>query len=375
MKIYWLHSDVTKYPFFYALDDEASEKAKILLDNYPIEPIGSRWTPPTIAIDERDRDAWPTDFTMVNYNSTWPMFSSRAVEVLRDLLEPDGELLPVECEEGEFYIYRISHVLNAVDIKHSVCTYYDDGNMEDIKKPAIVESRVGNHHLFRLPRYIKGKPKTFWDEIYVTEHFVDRLKVSDLEGYKCELKWPWPKREVIVRAKHKPIVEKQSAKKMSQPPEPESAVEGEPLSRHAFLRLLWERAINPFMDQEWIKEMLPVSRQEEWPFQESSRALKRVLSLGASREDLSHIAREIAFSTVANVLYWVEEPGVVNNHYEGLNGELLGAGPRGEDGISGTWPPVTGKAPTPGSSVQKRTVKKKNASRRKKGTIKKRERK
>jgi len=50
---------------------------------------------------------------------TVPAFSGRAVEALRDLVQPCGELLPLTCEAGRFYAFNPTIVSHALDLSRS----------------------------------------------------------------------------------------------------------------------------------------------------------------------------------------------------------------------------------------------------------------
>jgi hypothetical protein len=48
-----------------------------------------------------------------------PILSAKAVEALRDLLEENGELLPLLCDEGIYYVFNTARIVDALDEKHS----------------------------------------------------------------------------------------------------------------------------------------------------------------------------------------------------------------------------------------------------------------
>ena len=79
-----------------------------------------------------------------------PAFSPRAVDYLRDLLEPNGELLPVRHRNGIYYLYNCTTLVNCLDEQNSVCSYFDDGRIMSIKEFAFQHELVKDLSFFRL---------------------------------------------------------------------------------------------------------------------------------------------------------------------------------------------------------------------------------
>jgi hypothetical protein len=82
-----------------------------LLDFWP-----ANWRPNFQTWQPRSLEAtWPTPEVIGNVrtfndypciNLSRPAFSQRAVDLLRDILEPNGELLPVRHKIGRYYFYN-----------------------------------------------------------------------------------------------------------------------------------------------------------------------------------------------------------------------------------------------------------------------------
>jgi hypothetical protein len=73
-------------------------------------------------------------------------------------------------------------------------------------------------------------------------------------------------------------------------------------TRFQFLRQVWEREINCWMGSKWIDEEIERSKKDpNEAFSESGRALEQLLKLGATREEIGHIARSVAHLTAAGV--------------------------------------------------------------------------
>ena len=94
---------------------------------------------------------WPTpkvignvrrfnDFPCINL--AYPAFSQRAVDLLRDVLEPNGELLPVRHEIGTYYFFNCTCMTNCVDLTRSHVTKLSDGIVTDTKKLVFIDEML-----------------------------------------------------------------------------------------------------------------------------------------------------------------------------------------------------------------------------------------
>lgn len=99
------------------LGERGHHLADRLTDFYPSRPYQPLWEPPRLAevweplkVKGRIR-AW-NDFPMLMHI---PAFSQRAVDALRDMLEPHGELLPLIYEHGTYWAYNLRTVVDIVD--------------------------------------------------------------------------------------------------------------------------------------------------------------------------------------------------------------------------------------------------------------------
>src|SRR5260370_19682769 len=76
---------------------------------WTVTPMGTIWRPQPV----EGRVYAFNDYPCVNL--TIPAFSRRAVDVLRDLLEPNGELLPLVSSVGEYYAFNTTKVADILD--------------------------------------------------------------------------------------------------------------------------------------------------------------------------------------------------------------------------------------------------------------------
>ncbi len=110
-------------------------------------------------------------------------------------------------------------------------------------------------------------------------------------------------------------------------------------TRDEFLRLVWDDVINSPMRGYWIDNVIrSAENNPNEPFSDLGPVVKRLLSIGASREDLCRIARWASYEAAFDILYMLNDPGIDEDDFHMLHEELLSADPSGKDGRPGSWP-------------------------------------
>jgi len=192
-EIYKLTPDLYD-PRFEAFD--FLEEAPSLLDNdhlmYDFGGGGTRaklsWQPSQLA------DVWTPQAVIgkvapfVDYPSVSriPAFSQRAVHALQDLLEPNGELLPLKTDTGSYFVYNILTKSTAFDVEKSEARFVP----ESAKETAIAIKRFEfdakklEHAIFRMREY----PAI----VLVTDEFKSRVESAGLNGFYFDKVWPFP---------------------------------------------------------------------------------------------------------------------------------------------------------------------------------------
>lgn len=169
--------------FFQANDYENLETLKDLT----IEEIQSfdgrkkinAWKP--LAVKAMDGDKPFGDLT--DFATDIPVVSSRVIEVTRDLIQEQVEILPTICLDCELYILNITNIVDAVDYKKSQAKYFSDGKrVLRFIKLAFIEEKVRGNHIFKL---VERKLTS----VYVSDEFRQRIIDNNLTGFKFELVW------------------------------------------------------------------------------------------------------------------------------------------------------------------------------------------
>jgi hypothetical protein len=147
------------------------------------------------------------DFPGINLGE--PAFSEKAVQILADFLEPNGEILPIKTNtKGRYFYYNVLTVVDVLDRNSSTVTWTTRGVM----------ARSIDHFVFRTEcivglsifRIIEVPTSKF-----VTQSFVDRVQEHDLKGFNFIKVWPLPEGthwDPLVRSNQRPTKQVESAK-------------------------------------------------------------------------------------------------------------------------------------------------------------------
>ena len=117
---------------------------------------------------------------------TEPAFSQRACDVLGDYLTQNGELLPLDSELGEYYLFNITTIFDALNLEKSKCEFWCEPPTTAIRidRYEFDPARLPDAAIFR----IYEKP----EDIIVSGDFVRRVQDSGLNGFVFKKIWPLP---------------------------------------------------------------------------------------------------------------------------------------------------------------------------------------
>ena len=143
---------------------------------------GATWKPIDVEVireDEEDMHSPRGDFP---YLGGTPCLSRKAVEALRNLLLPNGEILPLVCDEGEYYAYNVTTVIDCLDEKKSqVVRFKSDGAIMKIEKHVFLPQKLVDVLVFKIPQNVAA--------VYLTDKFVSEVLKHDLKGYEFKEVW------------------------------------------------------------------------------------------------------------------------------------------------------------------------------------------
>jgi hypothetical protein len=122
------------------------------------------------------------DYPCVN---SVPAFSERAVAALRDVLEANGELLPLSSKLGKYYAYNVTTVADVLDPRRSDVLYFPSSRRATwIRRYEFRAAQLKGLTIFQIPEE-PGQP-------YVTDPFIARVEEHGLDGFDFAKVWPLP---------------------------------------------------------------------------------------------------------------------------------------------------------------------------------------
>lgn len=115
-----------------------------------------------------------------------PAFSERAVECLRSMLEPNGELLPLDSDLGNYWVFNVQTKCSALSVKESKIDWWGEGceGAISIDRFSFNEKKLRGFTIFKLREW--NAP------VFVTQAFRDRVEECGLNGFNFIKVWPCP---------------------------------------------------------------------------------------------------------------------------------------------------------------------------------------
>lgn len=116
------------------------------------------------------------------FSSMGLVFRRSAVDALRDILDANGELLPLEDEEGvELFAYNVQ-ALDALDHQLTQGSRYENGRIKMASNHVFIPSIVDGVDIFRQAQERASR-------VYLSERFLQRWKKAKLKGLDFTLAW------------------------------------------------------------------------------------------------------------------------------------------------------------------------------------------
>jgi hypothetical protein len=173
MKVWILLNELDGYE---GLSFARDEEVKVFTRNFKGQSMIKDWIPVTMYTEEQGKRS------DIPLNSP-PIFSQKAVDALKDLIEGRAEILPLIHSEAQYYAIN---VINVVD-----CFDYEKGKVEkdeeydvikDIKKYAFKFDKLQDDTIFKI-----REDHTMY--IYITDEFKQRVEESGLAGFRFVEVW------------------------------------------------------------------------------------------------------------------------------------------------------------------------------------------
>ena len=135
------------------------------------------WRPVRMRIIRTDglcAERIPGDLVWMGFDP--PVFNRRACDALRDILERNGELLRLDCDEGVYHAYNVMRLIPALDEKKSNTVRLPGGGVVVLSSPVLYYDKVQGAEIFKLAEAPSGN-------VYVGESFVKRVEDCKLRGF------------------------------------------------------------------------------------------------------------------------------------------------------------------------------------------------
>ena len=176
MKIWKLDFKVDEYENFMPIKNFTYEEIRAFDGRKHLE----KWKPLPVERMEPEKKLQLGDAP----GFTIPVFSKRALEILRPLIQSDIEALELEFSEGEFWGINVTTVLNVIDYAKSEYKMYSDGKRIMVFEKYVFRycSELENHNIFK----IIDEPAR---KAFVSDKFKQTVEGNNLEGFDFELVW------------------------------------------------------------------------------------------------------------------------------------------------------------------------------------------
>jgi len=179
MRVYILQANYNNYQNLVSLDEHITERYRAFNGT----ALSANW--PALRVGPLREGGQLPSGDLPGWASHIPVFSQRAASVLQEMLVPNGELLPLVCEqlEEEYVAFNVTRLADALDEERSmVKRYKSSGRIMRILRYEFVPGLLDELLIFKLP-------PTVLQDVYVTEGFVEHVLQSDLRGFVFKLVW------------------------------------------------------------------------------------------------------------------------------------------------------------------------------------------
>ncbi|EJO5347965.1 MULTISPECIES: imm11 family protein [Clostridium] len=170
MKVWELMSQANDYDNFTLCNE--SDWDKFMEYQFDGRSIKDTWIPFCVEeIETRRKGDKPSLF------GTIPVFSRKAIEVLKKYLDNNAEVLPLSYDKGDYFVINVTNVKDCVDYeKAEVVRFKNSDKIMMFDKYAFKPESIKNEHIFKISEYSKVS-------VLVSNEFKNLVESSGLEGF------------------------------------------------------------------------------------------------------------------------------------------------------------------------------------------------
>lgn len=137
------------------------------------------WRPLKVRVFREDRANKNLPVSDFPTFATVPVFSRRACEILKKILEGNGQLLSLACDEGEYFAFNVTTLCDAFDKTASQVTELPGGGIIMVKKYVLLADPINEATIFKIPQ-------TAVLDVFVDERFKNLVESNKLKGFLFE---------------------------------------------------------------------------------------------------------------------------------------------------------------------------------------------
>jgi hypothetical protein len=189
MVVYELKRDLNHYRQLTNWELVAGEKLheSQLTDHFRgPESVADIWIPPRVVY--LDEGLIEGDFPAFG---SFLVFTERARTSLNDMLEPNGEFLPLKCHMRTLVAFKVLRFIDALDLENSKIEWFPQLK-KDAGKPKLIE-RI-RQYCFHVEKLVDATifriPQLPLHHVFVTDTFVRRVEEHKLTGFLFNQIWP-----------------------------------------------------------------------------------------------------------------------------------------------------------------------------------------
>lgn len=158
-----------------------------VVDSVSTRRVGDGWRPIVVEVVKVEDSGPRSGLSLEPADLPWwgshvLVLSERAVGLLGAELRRWGELLPLECDGKELWLFNCLTVVDALDEDKCELKRFDSGRIMRVKRHAFFAERLAGVGVFKLPQF-RVSP------LFATADFVAQFRQSGLNGSEFGLVW------------------------------------------------------------------------------------------------------------------------------------------------------------------------------------------
>lgn len=106
----------------------------------------------------------------------------RAVAALESLLVRYGELLPLDCQDADLWLFNTLTVVDALDEERAQLVRFDDGAILAVERHEFRPDLVAGLAVFKVPQLLRGS-------LFVGDEFAEAVAAAGLTGLDLTEVW------------------------------------------------------------------------------------------------------------------------------------------------------------------------------------------